>query len=56
MSQNPEWERIADGTYRLAVYDGWIVNCVNETLERETSVFVPDKWHYWKLNKEEVTQ
>ena len=44
---NPEWEKITDSTVRLEVFHGWIVCVLGES-----SVFVPDKDHYWTVEKE----
>lgn len=50
-----EWEIISSrtSTYRLKVFGGWIVNCVNQSVdaERETSVFVPDVNHEWEIEE-----
>jgi len=49
-----EWENIAGGVERAPVFEGWIVRSretddCNTQYTVESVVFVPDKYHKWKL-------
>lgn len=49
-----KWENIENDTRRAKVIGGWIVNSWYFTEEAisDTTVFVPDKYHKWKIKNE----
>lgn len=52
------WEEIAQDTYRLKVYGGWMVTSIvmgsSSRLRYETAIFVPDPSHQWSLEDTKV--
>lgn len=49
-----KWEEIAQDTWRLRVYDGWLVSRTIDTGEWTSTAlcFVPDAFNRWELGKE----
>ena len=51
------WEKIAEGTERLKVYEGWLVRTSMYATFGTSGgldvglVFVPDPFHNWELEK-----
>lgn len=53
-----KWEKIANYTFRLKVFGGWMVvssgtaNGENETSYSESAIFVPDPYYIWELDED----
>ncbi|KKS16770.1 MAG: hypothetical protein UU74_C0033G0002 [Candidatus Woesebacteria bacterium GW2011_GWA1_41_7] len=50
--KNPTWEKVAPYTYRLRVFNGWIVTTKEENETMSCAVFVPDPGHEWEICEE----
>ena len=49
-----EWERIAESTFRLRVFGGWLVEVIEfgEVNNFPALTFVPDAEHLWTIEQE----
>jgi hypothetical protein len=47
-----EWEEITGGTFRLQVPGGWVIRYGNTGFIQVKMIFVPDRNHNWKIEKE----